>query len=92
MKECKKCNEPKHIREFSKHPATFDRLFPVCKICDNKRYRQYYIKNIIEQRIKKKKWQEKNRELHNQHAMNYYYRKKNRTEVKNVLEKEKMEW
>lgn len=76
MKKCVNCQKEKDEAEFYKKKASPDGLQRMCKECDRKRLDEFYQKNLEENRLKRKIWQDLNRELHNEHVRRYNDRKK----------------
>ena len=65
MKFCPACARHLSAIEYASHPATWDRLQRICKECDRKRFKEYYIKNKNKVLEKNKNWIKNNRERHN---------------------------
>lgn len=76
MKKCPCCGKIKNRDAFYKMSIAKDGLQRLCKKCDRERIAKLYQDNLEENRLKRKIWQEQNRELHNSHARSYYGRKK----------------
>ena len=55
MKTCTKCGETKPKSEFAKDLTLKDKCKSICKICDNKRKKEYYSNNkeLCKERVRK---------------------------------------
>lgn len=80
MKTCTKCKKELPKKRFYKYSQSKDGLDYVCIECSSAASRLNY-RNSKEAQCKKKIWQEKNKERHNQHVRNYYQRKREKKQA-----------
>ena len=81
MKLCSRCGDYKDLDEYNKHPSTYDKLQPICKVCDRDKSREWYQKNKKIAQERRKKWQDENHDLHLKHVNDYYKRKREKKDV-----------
>lgn len=61
MKKCKVCCKIKELCEFYKSKSNADGHSSLCKDCYKIKYKEYYKKNIEKERLRSKKYTDKNR-------------------------------
>jgi len=64
LKECTKCQTLKETTDFYTNPNNKDRLQSHCKICQNIKKAEIYLKNKDQYKIKQKEWKVSNKEKH----------------------------
>ena len=72
QKRCAKCKEVKPRSDFNKSSYSNDEKQSYCKLCSNKRTREYYAKNIERMRQKIRDYGKTHREEGNERAKKYY--------------------
>jgi tRNA nucleotidyltransferase/poly(A) polymerase len=87
IKKCRECHEDKEINDFAKNKLTKDGHLNVCKVCDRHQKKEWYQKNKEHCQRKRKIWQEQNREKHNKHVREYYFRQKGAAPKLKIKEK-----
>ena len=84
MKFCYKCNNNKEVSDFSKNKNTSDGLCRICKSCDRKRCKLYYMKNSENIVNQKKEYATLN--IDSIKVYQKSYRSKNSSDIKDYRE------
>lgn len=84
MKFCYKCNNNKEVSDFSKNKNTSDGLCRICKSCDRKRCKLYYMKNSENIVNQKKEYATLNSDSIKVYQKSY--RSKNSSDIKDYRE------
>jgi len=81
-KVCSKCQEEKTLREFHKRKDSKDGHFTVCKICRQKKNKQYDLKHKKEKKIRMQQWYKNNKNKIKLYSQQHYLDHKNEIKIR----------